>query len=457
MNLKLREYQETIIQNTHRSMLSGHRRIVVVAPCGSGKTCIFAWMASQTQKKGKSVWFIVHRQELMDQTIDTFTRFGISMDNIFVGMVSTAANHPERLPDPDLIILDECHHSAAATWQKIIQRFPDTYMIGLTATPCRLDGKPLGAIFTDMVIGVTTTDLIGTGYLSKFRYFAPSVADLSGLKRKGSDFDQEQASELLMTKAIYGDVLQHWRQYANNLQTIIYCSSIKHSQAVAEAFREAGIDAVHFDGNTPKQERRQIVSDFRNGIIKILCNVDLIGEGFDVPDCQCCVLLRPTASLGLFIQQTGRALRPLPGKTAIILDHVGNYARHGLPDDQREWSLEERIKQPPEYGDDGRLIVRQCPNCYYTFPTGPDVCPNCGTPIINTREELKNIQNIRLEEIKNSRRERAIEKIKKTMDISDCRTLQDFQAFAKLKGYKPGYAFVMWQNKLKKGGGLHGT
>jgi superfamily II DNA or RNA helicase len=403
-------------------------------------------MASQTQKKGKSVWFIVHRQELMDQTIDTFSRFGISMVNIFVGMVSTAANHPERLPDPDLIILDECHHAAAATWQKIILRFPDTYTIGLTATPCRLDGKPLGAIFTDMVKGVTTTDLIDQGFLSRYRYFAPSVADLSGLKRKGSDFDQEQAAELLMKKAVYGDVLHHWRQYANNLQTIVYCSSIKHSQAIAEAFQADGINAVHFDGNTPKQERQQIISDFRNSTIRILCNVDLISEGFDLPDCQCCVLLRPTASLGLFIQQTGRALRPLPGKIAIILDHVGNYARHGLPDDQREWSLSERIQSRPEYRDDGRLNVRMCRECFFTYPTGPDVCPNCGAPVISTREEIKNIRNIQLAEIQQGRRERAAEAVQ-GKSLNECRNLQEVMAWCKQNGKKSGFGYLHAKRK----------
>lgn len=446
MNLALRDYQKTIIHNTHRSMLSGHRRIIVVAPCGSGKTCIFAWMASQTQKKGKAVWFLVHRQELMDQTLETFARFGISMDNIFVGMVSTAANHADRLPAPDLIIFDEAQHTMAATWQKIISQFPDVYIIGLTATPCRLDGKPLGVIFTNMVLGVTTADLIDQGYLSRYRYFAPTVADLSGLKRKGSDFDQEQAAEMLMKKAVYGDVLHHWRQYANNLQTIIYCSSIKHSQAVAEAFQADGVNAVHFDGNTPKNERRQIISDFRNGTIRILCNVDLVGEGFDVPDCQCCVLLRPTASLGLFIQQTGRALRPLPGKTAIILDHVGNYARHGLPDDQREWSLSERIQSRPEYRDDGRLVVRMCRECFFTYPTGPDVCPNCGAPVISTREEIKNIRNIQLAEIQQGRRERAAEAVQ-GKSLNECRNLQEVMAWCKQNGKKSGFGYLHAKRK----------
>ena len=223
------------------------------------------------------------------------------------------------------------------------------FLIGMTATPCRLDGKPLKEIYSSMVLGITTAELIDVGFLAKYKYYAPAVADLSSLKRKGKDYDKTQASELLSKPAIYGDVIKHWKKYANNLQTIVYCSSIKHSQKTAEAFNDAGFYAVHFDGETPTEKRRQIVADFKAGKIKILCNVDLIGEGFDVPDCWCCVLLRPTASTGLYIQQAGRALRPQPGKTAIILDHVGNYTRHGLPDDNRFWSLTENVKPHQQY------------------------------------------------------------------------------------------------------------
>jgi superfamily II DNA or RNA helicase len=320
-------------------MKSNHKKPLVTLPTGAGKTVVFAWLANQTQLKNKTVWFVVHRKELLDQTVDTFNKFDIPVKNIHIGMVHSFANHPERYGKPDLIIIDEAHHSSAATWLKIIHSYPDTFLIGLTATPCRLDGKPLGDIYDDLILGVTPKQLIDSGYLAPFRYFAPSVADLSGLKKRGSDFDTDQAAEILMERAVFGDVIKHWHELADGLQTICYCSSVKHSVATAEAFQSDGVNAVHFDGTTPKNERTEIIKKFKNGEIKILCNVDLIGEGFDVPDCWCCVLLRPTTSAGLFIQQSGRALRPQPDKTAIIIDHVGNYVRHGLPDDDHEFSL----------------------------------------------------------------------------------------------------------------------
>ena len=236
MDLQLRTYQSEIISKVYQSMMTGHKRPLVVAPCGSGKTVLFAWMARQTQLKKRNVWFLVHRRELMDQTHAAFKLFNIPTDNIHIGMVVTVANHPDKWPVPDLIIFDEGHHASAATWRKIISAYPKAWLIGLTATPVRLDGKPLGAIFDDLIIGATTKELIGLNYLAPFRYFAPAVADLAGLGKRGSDYNQDQASEMLMKKAIYGDVIKHWKKYAEGYQTICYCASIKHSRAMAEAF-----------------------------------------------------------------------------------------------------------------------------------------------------------------------------------------------------------------------------
>ena len=440
MQLTLRDYQSSALDKTLESFRIGRRAPIVCLPCGGGKTVLFAYMAERSQAKGKVVWFLVHRRELLDQTIETFKRFNIPLNTIYIGMVATYANHLERYPKPDFIIFDEAHFSMANTWQKIIKRFPDAFLVGLTGSPCRLDGKPLGDTYDDLVVGITARQLIEQGYLSQYKYFAPAVTDLSGLKRKGKDFDAEQAAEILSSRAVFGDVIQHYRDYADGLQTICYCSSIKHSEAMAEEFRAAGINAVHFDGNTPTAERADIIKQFRLGEIKILCNVDLISCGFDVPDCWCCILLRPTMSTALFIQQSMRALRPQPGKTAIILDHVNNYKRHGLPDDDREWSLTAEVKPRNEYGEDGKLTVRQCPECYYTF-SGGTVCPNCGYSVGLTREEIQNVKSIKLEEVKRNYRERAAETIKgKTPN--ECRSLMELQAYAKQHNFKPGWAWI---------------
>lgn len=439
--MELRQYQQDTADKTLDAFRNHYKRPLITLPCGGGKTVLFAYMAQRSQWKGKAVWFLVHRRELLDQTVETFARFEIPLKTIYIGMVATFANHLDSYPEPDFIIFDEAHFSAANTWRKIIDQFPDAYICGLTATPCRLDGKPLSDIYDTLITGITARELIADEYLAPYKYFAPSVTDLSGLKRKGKDFDQDQAAELLSTRAVFGDVIQHYRKYADGLQSICYCSSIKHSEAMAEEFRNAGINAIHFDGNTPKTERADIIRRFRSGEIKILCNVDLISCGFDVPDCWCCILLRPTASTALYIQQAMRALRPALFKTAVILDHVNNYERHGLPDDDREWSLSAPVKQRKQYGDDGKLIVRQCTNCFCTYKTGPAVCPNCGYKAEPTAQEIKNIKEIHLEEIKQNYREKASAAVQdKTPE--ECKSLMELQAYAKQRGYKPGWAFL---------------
>lgn len=448
IGILLRDYQTALINETRAAFAAGSKHPLVVLGCGGGKTACFAFMAETAQSRGWTVWFLVHRRELLEQTTETFDRFGIVRKSIFIGMVATVANHPERYPKPDLIVFDEAHFSSAATWQKIINLYPDALIIGLTATPCRLDGKPLGATYDKLIIGRSASQLIQDGYLSPYRYFAPSVTDLSALKRKGADFDAESAAELLGTRAVFGDVIKHWRELANGLQTICYCATIKHSEKMAEEFRKQGINAVHFDGNTPDKERKEIVTRFRKGEIKILCNVDLISVGFDCPDCECCILLRPTMSTALFIQQSCRALRPKQGKTAIILDHVNNYQRHGLPDDEREWSLSEPVKTKSQFNADGTLQIRQCPKCYFTYKAAP-ACPNCGYKTELTEREIKNIREIKLAEIKERRREIATQAVAKKATIDECWSLSEIMAWCKANGKKAGYGYY-----VAKGRGL---
>lgn len=445
--INFREYQKEYIRQISKAFDDGFTKICVVAPCGSGKTALFAGMADASQKNDKCVWFLVHRKELLDQTINTFNRFGIERKTIYVGMVATMANaiekQPNRYPAPDFIITDECQHAPSRTYQRIYDHYPNAYYVGLTATPNRLDGKPLGDLYQTMIECIKVKELINQGYLSPFKYYAPCVADLSALKRKGKDFDQKQAEELLSTRAVFGDVIKNYKKYANDMQTICYCSSVKHSENVAKAFKQAGITAVHFDGNTSKSERDRIVDDFRAGKIKILCNVDLISEGFDCPDCECCILLRPTMSLTLFIQQAMRCMRPKADKTAIILDHVNNYKRHGLPDDDRDWSLNGTPKPLKEYNSDGTLQIRQCPKCFGTYrSTSTKKCPYCGAIEELTRQEIKNIKQIELEEIKESKRKKADEAVIDYRSADECKTVQELFALARKKGYKPYWAYL---------------
>ena len=441
MTIKLRDYQKDLIDDIRQSYLNGSRAPCVVLGCGGGKTVLFAYMAQQSQEKGNTVWFAVHRQELLQQTIDTFDRFNIDRKTIHVVMVGTVSRNLNKYPKPDFIIFDECHFSAAKTWGKIIDAFPNAKLAGLTATPSRLDGKPLGNIYDDMVEGESIKNLIDKNHLAPYKYYAPSVADLSSLKKKRGDFDKEKAEEMLSTKAVFGDVIKHYKNYANGKQSICYCSTIKHSEMMAEEFQKEGINAIHFDGNTSKKERIEIIKDFREGKITILCNVDLISVGFDCPDVDCCILLRPTDSTALYIQQACRSLRFREGKTAVILDHVNNYERHGLPDDEREWSLGDKYEKPKRFQEDGTLKIKQCLNCFGVFEAGINICPHCGHEVELVKQELENIKDIELQEIKRKKEEEAKEIVLDFDSPEECKDLNELHAYAKKKNFKPGWSY----------------
>lgn len=435
--MPLRPYQSELVEQTRQAWREGYHAPCIVLGCGGGKSVIVAEIARRTTFNGKKVLFLVHRQELVQQIIRTFIRWGVDMNYCDVMMVQTAARRIKKLSKPALIITDENHHSLALSYKKIYDAFPDVLRVGVTATPVRLNGDGLGDVNDKLIIGPSTKWLIDHNCLAPYDYYAPSVADLSGLHIKMGEFVTADVEKAMIKKAVFGDVIGYYRQLANGKKAVCYCSSVKHSLATAEAFREAGINAVHIDGTTPDAERNRIVSDFRAGRITILCNVDLISEGFDVPDCECAILLRPTQSLTLYIQQSMRCMRYRQGKRAIILDHVGNYARFGMPDDDRLWSLEKRKRNIKKEAAENAEKVKQCPECYYTFgapPHGqPCVCPHCGYVFPVKSREIETSESTELIHIEGFR-----------LDFSspdDCSSYSDLLAYAKKKGYKNGWAF----------------
>ena len=264
MGVTLRPYQQDLLDKTTSAFKQGYRRVLVESPTGSGKTILLTKMASLAQENGKTVWFILPRQEIMEQTFETFERCGVPLKTVHIGMIITMANHMDELPKPDLIIYDECHISVSNTYNKISNAFPKAHIIGATASPCRTDNKPLGDLYETIINGVTVRWLIDNHYLAPFEYYSVLLTDLAGAETDG-EYDTTKASELLMTSAIYGDIIKNWRKFADGMQTVVYCCSVAHSQKTAEIFNGAGISAMHFDGSTPKATRKQIVDD-RSGL-----------------------------------------------------------------------------------------------------------------------------------------------------------------------------------------------
>lgn len=437
--MNLYPYQQKIVEEVREAYREGRRAPCVVSPCGSGKSVVIAHIAKQATDKGNRVLFLVHRKELKDQITATFERSGVDMDLTTVGMVQTIVRRLDRTEAPAMIITDENHHALAKTYRKIYDHFKDVPRLGFTATPIRLNGAGLGEVNDKLVMGPSVEWLIKNHYLSPYRYFAPPSVDLSHLKKRRGEFTSRSIDDAFKKDAriIYGDAVKHYERLADGEQAICYCHSVEASLAAKAAFNAAGIPAAHIDAKTAKAVRDQIIGDFRDQKIRVLCNVDLIGEGFDVPDCSTVIMLRPTASLSLFIQQSMRGMRYRPGKVSKIIDHVGNVERHGFPDTERAWSLQGEVKTSA--GESGPQ-VKMCKNCFATVPAGTTECPYCGAAFEPEAAPVEVVDGD-LEEIKNTFSFTVSYK-----EPSDCQSMAELYALADARGYKRGWAY--YQGKM---------
>jgi len=455
----LRSYQTALIDDA-RVALRQHNAVLMQLPTGGGKTAIATQMMATVAAKQRLGAFICHRQELVDQTVRTFSEFRVPHGIISSGYTPSPmlpiqvcsidtlrarllAGRP--VPRFDFLMWDEAHHVAAAGWTKVMQYFPRAKHVGLTATPERLDGKGLRAQFQAMVQGPTTAELIAGGYLSPYRAFAPSAPDLGGVHTKMGDFVRGENEAAMDRPSITGDAVGHYLRHARDKRALAFCVSVAHSQHVVAQFRAAGVVAWHLDGKTDRGERRQAVAAFRRGEIKVLSNVDLFGEGFDVPSADASIMLRPTKSLALYLQQCGRVLRPAEGKAhALLLDHAGNIARHGLPDDDREWSLDGRQARAKR-DDEASVPVRQCPKCYACHRPAPR-CPSCGWSYEAKAREVDQVDGDLAEiDVAAQRRERLAEQ-------GRADTIEALIELGRKRGYaKPeAWAAHLWTARLAK-------
>ena len=385
----LRPYQRNGITAIRALFLQGCRRVCYAAPTGSGKTILFCHAAKKAVENDQRVAVIVHRQELVDQTCAALAAEGAPYGVIAAGyaenlaapvqvaMVQTLVRRPDRLGEIALSVIDECHHGMAATWRAMLELTPKARVLGVSATPERLDGKGLKEIFDALVMGPSVKELIADGWLSAFVVYAPEhVVNLKGARTVAGDYALGDLARRMNDELVIADAVREYRERLGGQSAICFCVTIEHSQAVARAFRAAGITARHIDGDTPAAERRQLIEQLANGEISVLCNCGLIAEGLDVPSVGGVILLRPTKSLALYLQQIGRALRPVPGKArAIILDHSGNVFQHGFPDLEHAWSLDGRPKKR------GKALVRRCPECGALIPISVHECPECGADL----------------------------------------------------------------------------
>ena len=440
--IQLRDYQLELVDGVRDSYRSGKRSPLVVSPTGSGKTVLFAYIAQGTSAKGNSVVILVHRQELVDQTCRTLRAFGVDHGVIAAGrtpdrshavQVASVQTYVRRLDSfkPALIIADEAHHATAGSWRKVIQHHPQARVLGVTATPQRLDGKGLKDVFDDLIRGPEVADLIAGGHLAPPVYFAPPVvADLSHIGTRGGDFAQDELAAEMDRPTITGDAVEHYSRICQGAPAVAFCCSVKHAQHVAEQFQAAGFRAATIDGTMDREARREVVRALGDGRLDVLTSCEIINEGFDLPVVSAAILLRPTKSLGLHLQQIGRVLRPAPGKDrAVILDHVGNLSRHGFAEDIRDWTLEGRKKKKRKTDDEEEVQSRQCPECFRCHPPSP-VCPECGFEYPRKEREIEQTdgQLVQLDPKEIARQKR--------QEQGAAQTLDDLIALGRARGYR---------------------
>lgn len=467
--IELHDHQSELVEQVRGAYREGYRAPLVCLSTGGGKTVIFSYIAN---KATGCVLIIAHRSELIKQIslslgrfdtlhnviapenvirqckVDHFKEFGRSFvdyrSKVYVASVQTLVRRFNTIRAvPDLIIIDEAHHLTGGTqWAKVADQYPKARRLLVTATPIRLDGKGLDEYADKMILGKPMRWLIENGYLSDYRIFAPPNAlDLSGIATRMGDYDKTEINNRVDKPSITGDAVKHYLSMANGKRAIVFCVSIKHGKHVAEQFNAAGVASEMLEGHN----RESAIDKFRKGEIKVLTSCEIVSEGFDLPAIEVAILLRPTKSTGLYLQQVGRALRVMDGKeNALILDHVGNVMRHGLPDDDREWSLKGRERKRRATDDEPDVKIRTCPSCYCVHKAELSACPQCGHIYVATeRRQIKQVEGD-LVEIKRAAT------IKRKKEERDCKTLEDFIELGRQRGYQYPKQWATHRMKYRK-------
>ena len=411
-----------------------------------------AEIARRTTAKNNRVMFLIHRREVLDQAVKTFNEQGVNPDLLTAGMVQTLTRRVDKLPMPDVILVDEAHHALAKSYQRILSKFPKAIVLLFTATPHRTGRTQLDQIADDIIVGQSIHELTDKGFLAPFRYFQPPNDFDSKLLKRGStgDFTTESMQEAMSTK-IFGHIVKQYKRIAKGMQAVVYTYSIDSAIKIAAEFNEAGISARSVNGKTPQDMRDHIVRMFRDQRIKILVNVNLFTEGVDLPNVDCVIMARPTASLALYLQFSMRCLNPRPDKTAIIIDHANNFKTFGYPDDDRDWkqAIKSGKQKSKSLLTDSGISIVTCDYCFAVVKASEvkdGKCPICGKPI--KVHEAKPVSDVDLVEA-TKERQKAIREIVKSdllksvanKKVNELHSMKELQAYAKLHSYKPGWAW----------------
>ena len=452
-----------------RRLFRQHRSIVYVLPTGGGKSVCSGYIAQKLRTNGFKVLILVHRKELVAQFYDTLHQLGLSLDvgvvcpgwtptpwcPIQIGMVFSWAR---RKPDftPDFIFVDEAHHIRASTWETVLGMYPDAKIMGMTATPVRLDGKGLGTHFETMHEGATPGQLVKWGRLAPVHIKRVPIGFHHTKKKLAGEFNKKEQDRLADAR-IVGNAASAYVKHLSGIKTVMFAVSRRHSRETAEALRALGVDAAHIGDDCTDAERTNAVRSFDKGNCMVLCNVGLIDEGFDVKACGAVMDVSHTLSTTKFMQRQGRSRRFLPGKTAVLMDLVGNVARHSHPDVSRIWSLDDNLDiSAPKRSSERGVNMRMCDQCLTMFQPKMPACPHCGhihdgRPVVEVDVEL--IDDYAPPPPPKPKAEPKMTQKQRRALLNDCRYLKrhdgDEAAWLKLRdaaadvGYESAWAHIM--------------
>lgn len=420
---QLRSYQQQGVDDMRKLVNAGARRLLLTMPTGGGKTVLASCIIDAAQTFKRRVLFIAHRIELINQTAIQLARFGITDIGVIKGTdkrsnpdapvqvasIDTLRNRSLGDWVPDIIIIDEAHRALADSYRVLFTQYPDALHIGLTATPFRTDNQGLGELYQQLVVCAKPSQLIEDGFILDPRIFAgPLAPDITSVEYSAmaNDFHNGQLGSAMMKRQLVGNIVEEWVKRANGRRTVCFAVNVEHSKMIVDEFYHACVRAAHIDGNTPADERSQILLRLEKGELQVVSNCDVLSEGWDQPSVKCAILARPTASVRLHLQQCGRILRPYypsgasPDSEsigALILDHAGNCARHGLPQDDRVFDLQTGSKK----SNQNSPAVRVCEKCYAIFSGLVRTCPECGHTLpVQETKQITHDETVELVELK---------------------------------------------------------
>lgn len=462
--MELRPYQLQAIQEVRELISKGFKRIIVHAPTGAGKTVIASFIIKSAVKRNRGVIFLAHLRELIDQASQ-------KLDSLDIWNGVIMANHPRNAPaipvqvasvqtlsrrinqgappPASVIVVDECHRSTSDSYQKILDHYPDAIVIGLSATPKRKNGKGLGEFYEKNVTVSSIKKLTDEGYLVPSRVFSVDKPNLDAVKLIGGDYNEKELAQIMSRPDLVGDLVENYRKYGENRLAVVFAVNINHSKLIRDLFLKAEIKAAHVDGSDQsekgKAERHRMLDAFSRGEIQVVSNVGILTEGWDCPPASCGIIARPTRSENLYLQMVGRFLRPHPGKKyAMILDHGGCVYEHGMPDEERDYSLDATPKRRIKKGRGSVVRFVRCRRCFATNEMGVDECVHCGNQLPKQKvRKISHDQGGQLKEVKEVDRDGR-------MVMKAVQAHQELTIIAEQRGYKKGWVWVQMNMRFSK-------